>query len=258
DAEFISLQTANPTDHTQLPCTGTVTPLSNLPINVPDNPSVTRTISYTDVAGNPISCSTLYANAARVPFKAVITSTAAPVQLAGVSQRRTRVMQAVVTLKPVLGNGFSNAIFANGNLTVQNNHTVHGNVGNDADIYSNATVTCPSGSNQTYQGNIYSQHAINWDGNCNALGDVWAKNAVNLGGNSTTVGGRVISSTSSVSISNLGGVTGRVMAGTTVSPSSCPASKCTTGLVQGPPPQQQFPSILKSLISQTGGWVEQG
>src|SRR5205807_997943 len=54
DAEFIALQTANPNDHTQLPCTGSVTALPALPINVPDNPSVTRTISYTDVAGNPI------------------------------------------------------------------------------------------------------------------------------------------------------------------------------------------------------------
>jgi hypothetical protein len=56
----------------------------------------------------------------------------------------------------------------------------------------------------------------------------------------------------------LGGVSGTVMAGTTISPSSCTSPKCVKGLIQGAPPQQNFPSISKALVSQPGGWAEQG
>src|SRR5436305_10769927 len=49
DAEFITLQTTQPG---QLPCPGN---LASLTIAVPDNPNVTRTISYTDMQGLPIT-----------------------------------------------------------------------------------------------------------------------------------------------------------------------------------------------------------
>lgn len=254
DSAFVALQSMGSSTN-PLPCTGSTTNLGNLTINVPDQPVVTRTISYTDMSGQPIDCATLAANAQKVPVRAVITATANPVALAGATQKRTRVMQALVTLRPVLQNGFDNAIFANSALTVQNNHTVNGNVGDDANIYSNGNVTCPNGALQQYHGNIYAQGAVSFSGNCSVSGDIWANNAVTLGGNNTTVGGRVISSTSSVSVSNLGGVSGNIMAATTISPTSCGSPKCTRGLVQSAPPAQTFPRIDKSLVSQ---WADAG
>jgi hypothetical protein len=241
DAAFISLQAAGSTAN-PLPCPGD---LGNLSIAVPDQPTVTRMISYTDMQGNPITdCNVLRTNAQRSKVRAIITSTANPIALAGVTHKRTRVMQALVTLKPVLENGFDNAIFANANLTVNNNHTVYGNVGDDANIYSNGDVNCPTGSQQTYHGNLLAQGHIDLQGQCSVTGDAWGKNYVNIGHNQSTVGGRVISSTSYVNLANLSKISGNVFAGTTITP-SCASPKCTQGLVQAAPPAQPFPQILR-------------
>ena len=248
DAAFISLQAAG-SQTAPLPCPGSAD-IGSLSVTVPDQPVVTRSISYTDMQGTPITdCTTLRANAQRQSVKAIITATANPIALGGVTQKRTRVMQALVTLKPVLQNGFQNAIFANASLQVNNNHTVYGNVGDDANIYSNGNVVCPNGSQQTYHGNLFAQGVVNFQGQCSVTGDVWAKNAVTIGHNQSTVGGRVISSTSSVTLANLSNISGNIFAGTTISP-SCPSPKCTQNLVQAAPPSQPFPQILKSLISQ--------
>ena len=250
DAAFISLQSAGGTSN-PLPCPGSAD-IGSLTVATPDQPVVTRTIAYTDLQGTPITdCTTLRANAQRSPVRAIITATAKPVALGGVTQTRTRVFQALVTLKPVLQNGFQNAIFANATLQVNNNHTVYGNVGDDANIYSNGSVICPTGSQQTYHGNLFAQGGVDFEGQCSVTGDIWANNSVIVGHNQSTVGGRVISSTSSVSLANLGNIGGTVFAGTTISP-SCASPKCTQHLVQGAPPAQPFPQITKSRI---GEWT---
>ena len=248
DAAFIALQSAG-SQTNPLPCPGSAD-IGPLTVATPDQPVVTRSIAYTDMQGNAITdCNTLRANAQRSPVRAIITATANPTALAGVTEKRTRVFQALVTLKPVLQNGFQNAIFANSSLTVKNNHTVLGNQGDDANIYSNGDVTCPTGSLQSYHGKLLAQGSVNFVGKCSVTGDIWANGSVSIGHNLSTVGGQVISSTSSVSLADVSNIGGNIFAGTTISP-SCPSPKCTQHLVQGPPPAQPFPRILKSLISE--------
>lgn len=248
DATFTAFQSSGPT----LPCGPDAIPALNAQVPV-DQPSVTVDVQYFQVDGvTPITdCAVIQANLTRTPMKALITATGTTTTLAGGSTNGKRAMQAFVTVRPKIAQGFDKAIFANGTLTVKNNHDVLGNGGNDADVYSNTAVICENGSNQTYHGSIYSQGAVQFDGQCSALGQVWAKDQVVLGHNQSTVGGNVISSTSSVSVASVDKVAGTIMAGTTINP-SCTAPKCITGLVQGPPPSQPFPQMPLSKI---GDWT---
>lgn len=249
DATFTAFQSSGPT----LPCGPGAFP--DLDAMVPvDQPNVSTTVEYLKADGvTPItSCADVQNNLTRTPMTALITATATTATLGGGSTTGRRAMQAFVTLRPKIERGFDKAIFANGTLSVRNNHEVFGNEGNDADIYSNTDVVCPNGANQVYHGSIISQGGVTFTGQCSALGDIWAKGAVSLGHNQTTVGGRVLSSTSGVSVANVGGVAGTIMAATTVSPASCTSPKCIRGLVQGPPPRQDFPQMPLSKI---GEWT---
>jgi len=245
DATFTTIQASG----SALPCPGTLAqpPAVDVPV---DQPTVSTTVQYFGQDGvTPVtSCTQLRANAARVPMKALITSTATTVGAVASGMTARRAMQALVTVRPTVSQGFQNAIFSNGPLEVRNNHSIYGNEGNDADIYSNNSVYCPTGSNQTYQGSVYSQGAVNFQGQCSVLGKIWAKDSVSIAQNQTTVGNGVISSTSAVSLANVSNVAGTVMAGTTITPDSCLSPKCVRGLVQGPPPYQPFPKLPLSMV----------
>jgi Tfp pilus assembly protein PilX len=241
DATFTTFQAAGPT----LPCGPTAFPA--LTANVPvDAPVATIKVDYFKVDGTPITdCAVVQANLTRKPMRALVTATATT-SGAGTEQASTRAMQAYVTLLPKMSQGFDKAIFSNGTLTVNNNHEVFGDGADNADVYSNADVVCPNGSNQTYHGSIYAQGKITFVGQCSVAGDVWAKGAVSLQHNQTTVGGGVTSSTSSVSVASLDKVAGTITAYTAV-PTGC-GSKCISGLLQGPPPAQPFPQMPMSKI----------
>jgi len=241
DSTFTTFQASGAT----LPCGPTA--FAPVTANVPvDAPVSTIKVDYFKVDGTPITdCAVVQANLTRSPMRALVTATAST-SGAGTEQASTRAMQAYVTLVPKVSRGFDQAIFSNGNLTVNNNHEVFGDGADNADVYSNADVICPSGSNQTYHGSIFSQGNVTFVGQCSVAGDVWAKGAVSLQHNQTTVGGGVTSSTSSVSVASLDKVAGTITAYTTV-PAGC-GSKCISGLLQGPPPAVPFPQMPYSMI----------
>jgi hypothetical protein len=228
-----------------LPCGPTA--FAPITANVPvDAPVSTIKVDYFTVDNVPITdCAVVQANLTRKPMRALVTATATTTG-AGTQRPSTRAMQSYVTLVPKLSQGFDKAIFSNGNLTVNNNHQVFGDGADNADVYSNADVICPNGSNQTYHGSIYAQGKITFVGQCSATGDVWAKGPVSLQHNQTTVGGGVTSSTSSVAVASLSKVAGTITAYTTV-PNAC-GTKCISGLLQGPPPAQPFPQMPLSKI----------
>jgi len=243
DASFNAIQTAGLT----LPCTWPSSGTTDVRA-YPDRATLASTITYYDASNAPLSCAQVQSGV--VPAFANIKATSVTNTLGGGSSNGNRAMESYVSLTPVTGNGLNNAIFSNGTFTVRNNHIVRGDVGADADVYSNHDIVCPNGSNQTYEGSILSQGTITLTGQCSALGDVWAKGPLTLGHNSSTVGGRAISSTGSVSVNRPDGVTGLIMAGTTITPASCVAPKCVRNLIQAAPPYQPFPQIRRSLLGQ--------
>lgn len=245
DTSFIKFQSSGAT----LPCPGALDTLSVAANN--DGAVTSTTVQYFDESNSPVTnCSTLQANALRQPMKALITSTAATRTLGQGTTRGNRAMQAYVRLRPDLDNGFSKALFGDAGVTVNNNHTIRGNVGDDAHVYTNGSFTCPSGSNQTYHGSIYAQGSIGFGGQCKVLGDLWGNGAVAVTHNQSTVGGRVISSTSSVALADVSRVGGVVVAGTTISPASCVPPKCQRNSPQGPPPAQPFPQIELARLAE--------
>jgi hypothetical protein len=235
DATFTTFQSAGPA----LPCGAGAFP--SLTTGVPvDAPVATIKVDYFEVDGTAATCDAVHDLGRTAPIRALVTATATT-SGAGTQRPSTRAMQSYVTLIPKLSVGFDKAIFSNGNLTVNNNHQVFGDGADNADVYSNADVICPNGSNQTYHGSIYAQGNITFVGQCSATGDVWANGAVSLQHNQTTVGGGVTSSTSSVAVANLSKVAGTITATTGV-PTGC-GTKCFTGVKQGPPPAQPFPQM---------------
>jgi len=250
DATFTTFQTSGLT----LPCGPTAfAPLSaNVPV---DAPVSTIKVDYYKLDGSAMSCADVTAaGKAHSQMRALVTATATT-SGAGTADASKRAMQAYVTLKPT--EAFDKAIFAEGALNVENNTEVNGNQGYDADVYSNGDISCPKG-NQIYQGSIYAQGSVSFDSSCSALGSIWANGQVSLTQPQIKVGGRVISSTSTVKVNNVNGVSGTIMAGGTID-AACGSPKCIAGLVQDPPAQQPFPEMPLSLINEwyapTPGYV---
>jgi hypothetical protein len=111
-----------------------------------------------------------------------------------------RQLQSLVKLNPVTSSsGFNKAIFANGNLSFNNNAQILGNNGPNADVYTNNAFTCAN--SLTIDGSVYTQLNAAFNNTCGVAGDVYAKNDVTIAGNST-IGGHVTSSKGLIRIDN--------------------------------------------------------
>ena len=168
----------------------------------------------------------------------------------------TRIVQTLVKLNPVYDDGTDKAIFANGTVTLANKGTVTGNVGNDADVYTNKSIIC--NNNQSYGGDIFAQGDVSFASTCTAAGGIHAKGYVRTTNNSS-IGGDVISSRSYVSLSGQTSVVGRLRAASSVSWNGCSApNKCypnQTGIPD--PPAYNFPQI-KSDAATLAAWEAEG
>ena len=85
----------------------------------------------------------------------------------------TRHMQALINLTPIYGNSLNKAIFANSSLQFNNQTTLTGNTGPDADVYTNGNFVCAN--NQNFAGSVLAQGSITITGTCTIAGDAWAK-----------------------------------------------------------------------------------
>jgi len=135
-------------------------------------------------------------------------------------------MQALINLTPVYGNSLNKAIFANSSLTFNNQTTLTGNSGPDADVYTNGNFACAN--NQNFAGSVLAQGGIAVQGTCTIAGDAWAKlNVSYTSGSNGSIGGRVLSSTGSVALPNNFNVNGTLLAAGGITWGGCSASgKC--------------------------------
>lgn len=165
-------------------------------------------------------------------------------------------MESLVRLRPVAANGFNRAIFSDGTLSVANRLRVNGLAGADADVYTNGDFRCQN--NQEYDGDVFVQGMAQLSNSCSTVGDLWVKGGV-TGSNTTSIGGRLLSSTGSVTLTNASSVAGTVMARGSISWGGCSAAgKCSPGnATVTAPPYQPLP-ILRGDAATLSAWQAQG
>src|SRR5206468_2224697 len=119
-----------------LPCASPVVANLATPISERYSATVQYFTAYPP-SGSPMSCP-LGANA--TPRSALVVSTGT-VLPTGANPHVARTMASEVKLTPVFG-GFKQAIFSDQSPNITNNVTVNGNVGNDANLYTNQDWVC--------------------------------------------------------------------------------------------------------------------
>ncbi|KQY25100.1 hypothetical protein ASD16_06575 [Cellulomonas sp. Root485] len=167
-----------------------------------------------------------------------------------------RSVESLVSLTPAYGNDLDKAIFSNSNLTMSNKTVLTSASGTpDADIYTNGDFYCRN--NQEFHGSIYAQGSVFLESQCTVSVDVWAKGKVQITNPSASIGGRVLSSSSTVSLDKAavgqqaraaGVVTGQVC-GT--------AGKCFSNVAVDAPPTVAFPELIWDAATQAQ-WAAHG
>jgi hypothetical protein len=239
DGAYVGIQTAT----LDLPCHWPLTGTTDTK-TYPYTTSAQATITYYNAAGTVLTCSGPTLPLGGSPTRAVIasigtTETAAP---GGARQRK---MEALVNLLSVGGNSLTKAVDGDAGVTISNNALVAGDVGTDADVYTNGNYYCEN--SPTFRGNIYAAlGSITMNNTCAADGDVWAHSFVLLNGNKT-IGGDVRSATSTITADNNTNVNGILTAKGTISWSGCGASgKCMANQsAVADPPSQPFPILRR-------------
>ncbi|HET9945862.1 MAG TPA: hypothetical protein VFR56_09430 [Actinomycetes bacterium] len=253
DAVYASIQSSG----TTLPCRWPATGTSAMNA-APDKATAYATVSYFDSTGAAMTCSgtTLDASANK-PATAIVDGYGSAQPIAG-SPVRTRHMQALINLTPIYGNSLNKAIFANSSLTFNNQTTLTGNTGPDADVYTNGNFVCQN--HQNFAGSILAQGTLTVQGTCTIAGDAWARGAVDhTSGSNGSIGGRVLSSTGSISLPSNFNVNGTLLAAGNITWGGCAASgKCfaNTSSVAAP---SVFPfPILRGNNTTMDVWRNQG
>jgi hypothetical protein len=176
---------------------------------------------------------------ANVPAAVLVTSTGRT------SGQVPRKVQAFMTLTPNHG-GFDAAILANTSTSFQNNFTISGNSGNDADIYitdGDLTIT----NSQNVFGNVYVPNGSATMTNLTKItGDLWANGSVSIS-SPASVTGNVTSSTSSVGVNGTIGLS--ATAGTTIAAGLTVGGNRYPNTPQGPPPTQTLPKLCQLAIA---------
>jgi len=222
----------------------------------PDTAQFDTNIRYFDAAGLPLTsgpgASPFDCTLESQPAQAVVRSTALTNTLGGGDSRGRRTMEALVKLLPVNNNALTKAIFANGALTFDNQTTITGNGGADADLYSNSSIDCSN--NESFAGNVYSQGSITMSNKCTFAGDVWARGSVTTGaGSNGNIGGAVKSGTGLINMSGVN-ITGNLYAAGTIAYSSCSTpGRCYPNNSPGLPPAEVFP-ILRGDAAAMSAW----
>ena len=252
DASYAQIQASGVT----LPCRWPATGTSSVKA-APDTATSYATISYFNAAGTPMTCTAGTLNVSAVkPATAVIDGLGSAQPIAGqpVKQRH---MQALVNLTPVYGDSLNKAIFADSSLAFNNQTTLVGNSGPDADVYTNGNFTCAN--NQNFAGSVLAQGSITIQGTCTIAGDAWAKlNVSNSSGSNGSIGGRVLSSSGAITLPNNFSVNGTLLAAGSITWGGCSASgKCFPNTSVAAPQSFPFP-ILRGDAPTMQAWRDQG
>lgn len=251
DGAYASIQTSGLALPCQWPTSGNVDTKT-----YPDATSTQATITYYNAGGTALACTGGSLPTGSAPARAVIASigSTGPAP-GGVKQRK---MEALINLLPVGGNTLQRAIYGNSGIAISNNALVDGNVGTDADLYSNGNFTC--GNSPQIRGSIFAASgSITMNQTCSADGDVWALNSVTLSGNKT-IGGNVRSTTSTITADGNTTVNGTLTAKGAIAWSGCSASagKCLANQSAVPyPPSQAFPALRGNATVQAA-WTAAG
>lgn len=252
DASYAQIQSSGTTLPCRWPASGTTDVQG-----APDKATSYATISYFDSAGAPMACSGGTLNASSVkPASATVDGFGSAPAIAGQATRE-RHMQALVNLTPVYGDSLNKAIFADASLSFNNQTTLTGNSGPDADVYTNGNFVCAN--NQNFAGSVHAQGSITVQGTCTIAGDAWAKLDVShSSGANGSIGGRVLSSTGSISLPNNFSVNGTLLAAGGISWGPCSASgKCFPNTTVAPPQTFPFP-IIRGDATTMNAWQAQG
>ncbi len=156
----------------------------------------------------------------------------------------TRKMETYIVINPTFG-GFEGAVLSGTSTTLVNSFSISGNNGNDGDITVNCDTTCnmsATSGNQTIKGNLYVPKGNLVIGTqVHVYGNVWANGSVTVSHPSAVIDGDVISSTSSIAVTN-GSVGGKGVYCTTIS-GTANIHSGTVKQCQGAPPAQTFPHV---------------
>jgi hypothetical protein len=255
DGAYVGVQTGALALPCNWPLTGTTDTKS-----YPYTTSAHAKIRYYNSSGAELDCSGMTLPSASFPTRAVIesigtTETSAP---GGAKQRK---MEALVNLLPVGGNVFTKALTGEVSVTIPQGASLLGNVGNDADIYTNGTFLC--GNSAVIRGSVYAAlGTITMNQTCTAAGDVWGRGNVVLSGNKT-IGGNVLSSSGSITADNNTTINGILTANGDIRwpnnwPGQCTVLKCLRFQSAVPtPPSQPFP-ILRGDPATLDKWAADG
>lgn len=257
DSAYATIQNAG----LNLPCSWPASGLAQVS-SKPDTTTVQASILYS-TASNPTPHCPLAAG--EKPLSAVIMSSAETQVIAGGTTRGQRGMESAINLTPIYGNGFDSALFADGTITVDNQGSVNGNSGSDADVYTNTSFICANGTNRDIRGSVYSQGDVRFDDECNVDGDVWAKGKVVGTKNSpTSIAGNVRAADLlapggySITLMPNTQVGKQLYAAATSSWSGCvTAGKCVNNADPGLPLQKPFP-ILRADPAALANWTGLG
>jgi hypothetical protein len=217
------------------------TPTGSLPCSVTGSTSAspaqqyTATVTYYDAAGIQMACPPSSA-----PTRALVSSTALASQAVSPSAKRT--MQTEVVMHPLTGGFGAAAIFSDQSPTTSNAVTINGQVGDDANVYTNGSWTCQNA--MVVHGSMSAQGAISMQNSCQVTRDVWANGSVTLT-NSILIGHNVTSSTSSIALQNSAHVLNSAVAGTTITLQNASAidGTKTPNHPSPAPPTQSLPTV---------------
>lgn len=250
DAAYAGIQSAG----TALPCAWPLTGTQALG-SYPDPSSVRSTITYYGTGGTALPCpvgGTL--SPTTPPAQALITSVASTAS--GAATKSTRKMEALVNLTSVNGDVLSRPFLGDSGVSISQAGTIRGNVGNDADVYTNGNFTCSN--SPTIEGSLYVPYgSAVLQNTCRTLGDTWARDSVTLDGQKT-IGGRVLSSQGSVSAAGNTGINGTVLARGAITWPGCASGQCLRDQSDVPsPPAQVFP-VLRDDPATLATWEARG
>ena len=215
----------------------------------------TATITYYPsypLTGTPLSCVSGYLPTTSVPGGAMIDSVGSVTNWPTGTVQRT--MQTEIKMTPEYG-AFNKAIFSQQTPTINNNLTIYGENGNNADVISNTDWVCAN--SLTVYGSLYVQGTASMANSCRTVVDLWANGNVTMS-NSAKVDHDLKSSTGTLTLNQSASVGNNVVLGGATC-SGCTAGgnvagTITTGHVQGAPPTTTFPTITFDAAE----WADDG
>lgn len=175
------------------------------------DPSYTATVAYKDAAGAAIACSGSVA--AGTPASAVITSTGFSNNDATQGTRgNDHTVRAIVTITPAEGSGgdLDKAVFSESGFTLTNNNQIveSSNDANDANVYSNGTITCKT--QVDVEGVLYAQGDVSLENSCTTYSDLWAGGNVVFSSQAVVNGDAYVAGTGALDLST-GHVAGSII-----------------------------------------------